>query len=94
MKLCEIFIPDLLTDAFLLDCRIIFLSPKISVYKLIFNEAFYLVITNLFIHVVPRLHKVIVNIKIAHYFLIQITENCKEAFCNLVFHIIVSLILF
>ena len=55
---------------------------------------FHLVITNLFIHVVPRLHKVIVKIKSAHYFLIQLNENCKEAFCNLVFHIIVGLILF
>ena len=63
-------------------------------YKLILNVAFHLVITNLFIHVVPRLHKVIVNIKIAHYFLIQVKENCKGAFCYLVFHIIVVLILF
>ena len=28
-KLCELFIPDLLRDVFLLDCGIIFLSPKI-----------------------------------------------------------------
>ena len=56
--------------------------------------AFYLVITNLFIHVVPRLHEVIVNIKSAHYFLIQLNENCKGFFCNLVFYIIVGLILF
>ena len=63
-------------------------------YKLIFNVAFHLVITNLFIHVLPRLHKVIVNNKIAHYFLIQLNENCKGFFCNVVFHIIVGLILF
>ena len=56
--------------------------------------AFHLAITNLFIHVVLRLHKVKVNIKSAHYFLIQLNENCKGAFCNLVFHIIVGLILF
>ena len=61
---------------------------------LIFNVAFHLVITNLFIHVVPRLHKVTVNIKSSHYFLIQLNGNCKGAFCNLVFHIIVGLILF
>ena len=54
----------------------------------------FVVLTNLFIHVVPRLRKVIGNIKIAHYFLIQLNENCKGAFCNLVFHIIVGLILF
>ena len=63
-------------------------------FLLIFNVAFHLVITNLFIHVVPRLHKVIVNIKSAHYFLIQLNENCKGTFCNIVFHIIVGLILF
>ena len=63
------------------------------VFLLIFNVAFHLAMTNLFIHVVPRLHKVIVNIKIAHYFLIQLNKNCKGAFCNLVFHIIVGLIL-
>ena len=28
-KLCELFIPDLLRDVFLLDCGIIFLSSKI-----------------------------------------------------------------
>ena len=28
-KLCELFIPDLLRDVFLLGCGIIFLSPKI-----------------------------------------------------------------
>ena len=56
--------------------------------------AFHLVITNLFIRVVPRLHEVIVNIKSAHYFLIQLNENCKGAFCNLNFRIIVGLILF
>ena len=28
-KLCELFIPDILRDVFLLDCGIIFLSPKI-----------------------------------------------------------------
>ena len=50
--------------------------------------AFHLVITNLFIHVVPRLHKVIVNIKSAHYFLIQLNENCEGAF-----FIIVGLVL-
>ena len=55
---------------------------------------FDVVITNLFIRVVPRLRKVIVNIKSAHYLLIQLNENCKGAFCNLVFHIIVGLILF
>ena len=44
-----------------------------------FNVAFH-VITNLFIHVVPRLHKVIVNIKSAQYFLIQLNENCKGFF--------------
>ena len=60
----------------------------------IFIVAFHLVITNLFIHVVPRLHKVTVNIKSTHYFLIQLNENCKGPFCNLVFHIIVGLILF
>ena len=63
-------------------------------YKLIFNVAFHLVMTNLFIHVLPRLHKVIVSNKITHYFLIQLNENCKGLFCNLVFHIIVGLILF
>ena len=52
---------------------------------------FHLVITNLFIHVVSRLHRVIVNIKSAHYFLIQLNENCKGTFCNLVFDIIVGL---
>ena len=32
-KLCELFIPDLLRDVFLLNCAIIFLSPRIfSVY--------------------------------------------------------------
>ena len=62
-------------------------------FLLIFNVVFHLVITNLFIHVVPRLHKVIVNIKITHYFLIQLNENCKGAFCNLVFHITVGLII-
>ena len=36
--------------------------------------AFHLVISNMFIHVVPRLHKVIVD-KIAHYFLIQLNEK-------------------
>ena len=61
-------------------------------FLLIFIVAFHLVITNLFIHVVPRLHKDIVNIKIAYYFLIQLNENCKRAFCNLLFHIIVGLI--
>ena len=49
-------------------------------YKLIFNVAFHLVVTDLFVYVVPRLHKVIVNIKIAHYFLIQLKENCKGGF--------------
>ena len=56
--------------------------------------AFHLVITNLFIHVVPRLRKVIVNIKIAHYFFNQLNKNRKGFFCSLVFHIIVDLILF
>ena len=56
--------------------------------------AFHFVVTTLFIHFVPKLHKVIVVIKNAHYFLIQLNENCKEAFCNIVFHIIVGLILF
>ena len=28
-KLCELFIPDLLRDALLVDCGIVFLSPKI-----------------------------------------------------------------
>ena len=55
--------------------------------------AFHLVITNLFIYVVPRLDQVIVNIKNAHYFLIQSNENCKGALYNLVFHIIVGLII-
>ena len=55
--------------------------------------AFHLVITNLFVHVVPKLHKVKVNIKSAQCLLIQLNENCKEAFCNLVFYI-VGLILF
>ena len=36
-------------------------------HKLIFIVAFHLVVTNLFIHVVPKLHKAIVNIKIALY---------------------------
>ena len=63
-------------------------------FLLIFNVAFHLVVTNLFIHVVPRLHKVIVNIKSDHNFLIQSNENSKGAFCNLVFHNIVGLILF
>ena len=40
-------------------------------FLLIFNVAFHLVITNLFIEIVPRLHKVIVDIKSDHYFLIQ-----------------------
>ena len=61
---------------------------------LIFNEAFNLVITNMLIHVVFRLHKVIVNIKSAQYFFIQLNENCEGVFCNLVFHIIIGLILF
>ena len=59
-----------------------------------FYVAFHLVITNLFIRVVPRLHEVIVNIKSALYFLIQLNENPKGAFCNLLFHIFVDLILF
>ena len=63
-------------------------------FLLIFNVAFHLGITNLFIHVVFRLHKVVVNMKSAHYFLIQLNENCNGAFCNLVFHIISDLILF
>ena len=63
-------------------------------FLLIYNVAFHLLITNLFIHVVPISHKVIVNIKSAYYFLIQLNENCEGAFCNLVFHIIVGLILF
>ena len=62
-------------------------------FLLIFSVAFHHVVTNLFIHVVPRLHKVMVNIKIAHCFLIQLNKNCKGAFCNLVFHIIVGLII-
>ena len=62
-------------------------------FLLIFNVTFHLVITNLFIHVVPRLHEVMLNIKIAHYFLIQLDENCEEAFCNLIFHIIVGLVI-
>ena len=70
MKLDELFIPDLLRDVFLLDCGIIFLTHKIFCVKLFVNVAFYFVITILFIHVVPRLHKAIVNIKIAYYFLI------------------------
>ena len=62
-------------------------------FLLIVNVAFYFVITNLFIHVVPRLHKVIVDIKSVHYFLIHLNENCKGAFCDLVFHIIVGLVI-
>ena len=67
---------------------------KFTCFLLIFNVAFHLLITNLFIYVVPRLHKVIVNNKIAHYFLIQLKENRKGACSNLVFHIIVGMILF
>ena len=63
-------------------------------FLLNFYVAVHLVITNLFINVVPRLHKVVVNIKIAQHFLIQLNENGKGAFCNLVVHIIVGLILF
>ncbi len=62
-------------------------------FLLSFNVACYLVITNLFIRVVSRLHKVLVNIKIAHYFFIQLNENCEGDICNLVFHIIVGLII-
>ena len=58
--------------------------------------AFHLVITNLFIRVLPRLHKVKVNIKSAHYLLIQLNESCKGAFCNHInrFDIILTTIVF
>ena len=55
-------------------------------FLLIFNATFHLVISNLFIHIVPRLHKVIVNIKIALFFLIQLNENCGvQTFHHLTF---------
>ena len=59
-----------------------------------FDVAFHLVITNLFFRDVPRLHKVIINIKSAHHLLIQLNEYCKGAFCNLDFQIMVGLIFF